>query len=48
MKIYYVSNTTGEIFDNHAQAVNAYRYGDTVNLMVIVNDEWVMRTQWVH
>ena len=48
MQIYYVSDTTGEIFDNHIQAVNAYCLGDTISVMTIVNDKWVTRTKWVH
>ena len=50
----WVSMTTGEVFENQAEAVKAYSDGDT--LMVLYrtryNDgdwyDWVDGPQWVH
>lgn len=46
--ITYVDHTTGEVYENHAQAMDAYRNGHRIDLYDYSEalGEWVLRGFW--
>ena len=49
-KTYYRNNSTGEITDNHKQAVEMYRQGHVITVISWSKalNGWTDRIQWVH
>lgn len=47
-KIGYIVQGTGELIENHREAVEAFNTGENITVVEFCGFEWVYRTEWAH